>query len=51
MSQSLDFVSSEKQALLEANSVCERYERLTTFMRFRLAELSSGSAPGSGTVQ
>ena len=51
MSQSLDFVSSEKQALLEANSVCERYERLTTFMRFRLAELSSGSASGSGTVQ
>ena len=51
MSQSLDFVSSEKQALLEANSVRERYERLTTFMRFRLAELSSGSASGSGTVQ
>jgi len=51
LSQSLDFVSAEKQALLEANSVRERYERLATFMRFRLAELSSGGPAGSGTVQ
>jgi len=51
LSQSLDFVSSEKQALLEANSVRERYEQLATFMRFRLAELSSGGPAGSGTVQ
>lgn len=51
LSQSIDFVSSEKQALLEADSIRERYERLTTFMRFRLAEVSSGGTSGSHSVQ
>lgn len=51
MSQSIDFVASEKQALLETASVRERYERLADFMRFRLAELSSGGISGPGAVQ
>ena len=46
MAQSIDFSPPEKQALIESESIRERYERLADFMRFRLAELSSGSSPG-----
>jgi Lon protease-like protein len=51
MSQSIDFAPTEKQALIECDSVRERYERLADFMRFRLAELTSGGTPGSTVVQ
>ena len=51
LSQSIDFAASEKQALLEANTVRERYERLADFMRFRLAELSSGGLSGPVVLQ
>jgi hypothetical protein len=51
LSQSIDFLAPEKQALLEANGVHERCEKLATFMRFRLAELASGGTPGSNAVQ
>jgi len=47
IAQSMDFVPSEKQGLLEADEVCERYERLAGLMRFRLAELGSGTGSGS----
>ena len=51
MSQSIDFATPEKQALLEAASVLERYDRLADFMRFRLAELASGGSSGTSVVQ
>ena len=49
--QSIDFSAFEKQGLLESNSVRERYERLADFMRFRLAELSSGGMSGPDVLQ
>jgi Lon protease-like protein len=36
--QMLDLPTLEKQGLLEANGVRERYERLASLLRFRLAE-------------
>jgi len=51
MAQSIDFGPAEKQALIESDSVRERYERLADFMRFRLAEVSSGGSSGPGLVQ
>ena len=48
---SIAFATSEKQGLLEANSLRERYERLVGLMRFKLAELSSGGGPGPGVMQ
>jgi Lon protease-like protein len=51
VAQSMDFAPSEKQGLLEADGVRERYERLSALMRFRLAELSSGGRPGSNVLQ
>ncbi|MCA9509217.1 MAG: LON peptidase substrate-binding domain-containing protein [Myxococcales bacterium] len=49
--QSIDFAPSEKQGLLEADRVLERYEKLVGLLRFRLAELASGHSPGSGVLQ
>jgi Lon protease-like protein len=51
MAQSIDFSPPEKQALIESEGIRERFERLADFMRFRLAELSSGGSPGPGIVQ
>ena len=51
LAQSISFDASEKQGLLEANSLRERYERLVGLMRFRLAELSGGGGPGPTTMQ
>ena len=51
MSQSIDFTTPEKQALLESNGVRERYERLADSLRFRLAELTRGGTSGPDVVQ
>jgi Lon protease-like protein len=51
MSQSIDFAPPEKQALIESDSIVERFECLADFMRFRLAELTSGGSSGPGVVQ
>lgn len=40
----------ERQGLLEAGSVPERFERLEGLLSFRLAELDAGLTPGSGRL-
>lgn len=45
----LSFAPTEKQGLLEAKSVPERFERLDGLLAFRLADLG-GSAAGSQTL-
>lgn len=46
--QGLDLDVVEKQRILEADGVCERYEVLADLLRFRLAAL--GSTPESGPL-
>ena len=50
VAQSMDFGPGEKQGLLEADGIRERYERLAGLMRFRLAEVSSGGVSGPGSL-
>jgi len=45
-----EFAASEKQGLLEANSVRERLERISDLFDFALAELQAGRAPNSGAL-
>ena len=49
--QAIDFHASEKQGLLEAESIRERLQRLTVLLRFRLAADVSGDPSGSRTLQ
>ena len=49
--QSIDFAPAEKQGLLEADRIAERYEKLVGLLRFRLAELTSGGQPGPSVMQ
>lgn len=49
--QSIEFAPSEKQGLLETDHVLERYEKLVDLLRFRMAEVASGSASGSSRLQ
>jgi len=51
IAQSMDFPVSEKQALLEADSIRERYERLSSLLRFRLAEVTRGGVEGPDALQ
>jgi Lon protease-like protein len=51
LAQGLDFGLLEKQRLLEADSIADRYDALSELMRFRLAELSTPGGPGSGLLQ
>jgi len=48
--QAIDFNASEKQSLLEANSIRERFEKLDALLRFRLASYASSNPPGSQTI-
>ncbi|MEE8165635.1 MAG: hypothetical protein V3T64_08700 [Myxococcota bacterium] len=40
----------EKQVLLDANSIPERFERLEGLVSFRVAELQSHGSAGSGLI-
>lgn len=51
LANGFNFEPSEKQGLLEANSVRERLERLSSLIDFALAELQAGRTPNSGTLQ
>jgi Lon protease-like protein len=50
LSSALSFAPSEKQGLLEAESVPARFDRLEGLLEFRLAELAVGGAQGSNSV-
>jgi Lon protease-like protein len=50
LSNSLSFEPAEKQGLLEAASVPERYERLEGLLSFRLAQLGSRGTPHPGVL-
>ncbi len=50
LSQALEMPAVEKQGLLEAAGIPERYERLIEMLRFRLAELESGGPSEPGTL-
>jgi Lon protease-like protein len=50
LSNALAFSSPEKQGLLEADSIPQRFERLEGLLSFRLAELSRPGAAGSGSL-
>ena len=50
LAQSIDFATSEKQGLVDADSIPERYVRLANLIRFRVAETQGGGAPPSDTV-
>jgi Lon protease-like protein len=49
--QAIDFEASEKQGLLEAESIRERLQRLTALLRFRLASDVFSDPSGSRTLQ
>jgi Lon protease-like protein len=51
LAQALDFDVRDKQRLLEAAGVSERYDVLAELIRFRRAEIDSSSVPGSGVRQ
>jgi Lon protease-like protein len=46
----LAFQGTEKQGLLEADSIPDRYQRLIALLGFRLAELGPSAVPGSGSL-
>lgn len=48
--QSIDFGAAEKQGLLEAESIRERFERLTGLLRFRLAATTQEDESGPRTL-
>jgi Lon protease-like protein len=50
LSNALPFAPAEKQQLLEADKVADRYERLVSLLGFHLAEPSAGAGSGSETV-
>ncbi len=51
LANAFPFPPPEKQGLLEADSIPERYERLESVLRFQLAEALCPPAPGSGRLQ
>ena len=50
LAQALEFAVSEKQGLLQLDSVRERYEGLSALLKFRLAELQAQGTTPSGRV-
>lgn len=50
LSNALAFAPAEKQGLLEADSIPQRFDRLEGLLSFRLAELSRPGAPGSRSL-
>ncbi len=50
LANGFNFVASEKQGLLEANSVRERLEQLSNLFDYALAELQAGRTPNSGPL-
>jgi hypothetical protein len=50
LANAFPFSAPEKQGLLEADSIPERYERLESVLRFQLAEACSPPAPGAGRL-
>jgi Lon protease-like protein len=48
LSNGLAFEPVEKQGLLEANSIPERFDRLAELMSFRIAEREAAGSPNSG---
>lgn len=50
LSNGLSFSPAEKQGLLEANSIPERFERLAELMDFRIAEREAVGSPNSGAI-
>jgi Lon protease-like protein len=50
LANAFNFEASEKQGLLEANSVRERLERLSKLFEFALAQLQAGRTPNSGAL-
>jgi Lon protease-like protein len=48
LSNGLAFSPAEKQRLLEADSIAERFERLGELMSFRIAEREAVGSPNSG---
>jgi Lon protease-like protein len=49
LSNGLSFAPFEKQGLLEADSIPERFERLAELMDFRIAERNAVGSPNSDT--
>jgi Lon protease-like protein len=50
LANAFPFSPPEKQGLLEADSIPERYERLESVLRFQLAEAIAPPAPGPGRL-
>ena len=50
LSNALAFPPTEKQGLLEAVSILERYERLANLLSFRIAERMAPGTPESGSI-
>ena len=50
LSNALAFSPPEKQGLLEADSILQRFERLEGLLSFRLAELSRPGAASSSSL-
>lgn len=46
----LAFAPAEKQGLLDADSIADRYQRLGQLLSFRVAELEAAGSPSSGSV-
>ena len=50
LAQSMQFEVSEKQGLVEADSVLERYRRLASMLRFQLAEMRTPQGQSSRSI-
>lgn len=50
LSNALAFPPAEKQGLLDAHTIPDRYQRLVGLLAFRVAELGAGGAPRSGSL-
>lgn len=46
----LSFAPAEKQGLIEADSIAERFERLASLLAFRVAELEGAGSPSSRSL-
>jgi Lon protease-like protein len=50
IASAFNFTTEEKQALLEEDGRCARFERVCALLRFALAELHAGEVPNSGSL-
>ena len=50
LANAFGFATREKQGLLEANTVRDRMEQISSLLDFALAELDTGNGPNSGAL-